>query len=135
VVLVASPGVACAAQCSRSQAVAAEAAVDQLGSWDAILAWYQRYRQCDDGGIAEGVSDAIEKLLARSWDTVPQLVRLGKRNRHFPEFVANHIGEITGLDNAILISKAARNACPKGAADFCSLLVKNIGDVAQVERQ
>jgi hypothetical protein len=42
-------------------------AFDALTSWDAVLNFYKKYFACDDGGIAEGVSDAVTKLLQNNW--------------------------------------------------------------------
>jgi hypothetical protein len=132
--LVLFPVMAIAAPCSRSQAMSAERAVDHLKSWPEIYRWYKKFGGCDDGGISEGVSDAVETLLAKSWGDVPQVVGFGKSDSRFPAFVARHLGEITTFDNAVIISRTAKTSCPRGAATFCALLLENLGDMSRAAK-
>lgn len=45
-----------------------EAVTDYLDSWQNIAQCFRQFRACDDGGIAEGISDAVARLLANRWD-------------------------------------------------------------------
>src|SRR5262245_46343165 len=59
--------------CSPEQAQAADQLVDSLDSWSAVNTYFTKYEHCDDGSIAEGSSEAIARLLADKWSTLPQL--------------------------------------------------------------
>lgn len=39
-------------------------AVSKIHDWTGVYAFYSQLRQCDDGYISEGVSDAVVRLLA-----------------------------------------------------------------------
>ena len=71
----------------------AERQTDALKSWNSVYRFYARFSQCDDGGIAEGTSDAVAKLLANHWDTVTELVKLISSHKGFENFVLRHVDE------------------------------------------
>jgi hypothetical protein len=50
--------------CSEQEAAQAEMETDALKSWDSVYTFYRKFSHCDDGAVAEGVSDAVVKLLA-----------------------------------------------------------------------
>src|ERR1700736_5339009 len=50
--------------CTKQEAMQAEMSTDHLTDWDAVYQSFKRFSQCDDGGIDEGYSDAVGKLLA-----------------------------------------------------------------------
>ena len=58
-----------------------ETAVDTLNSWDRLHDWYKTYSQCDDGGPAEGVSEAVARNLVDRWERLSRLGGIGKRGR------------------------------------------------------
>ena len=106
--------------CSPAQAQAADAMVDRLDDWAAVDDFFKAYRRCDDGGIAEGSSDAIAQLLADRWQTLPQLQALIRREPALQPFVLRHIN--TTLDTGTLnrIRREATSACPADAASLCA---------------
>ena len=42
-------------------------------SWRQLREWRDRYPHCDDGYLAEGVSEYVTTWLAKEWKSVPQL--------------------------------------------------------------
>jgi hypothetical protein len=50
--------------CTREEAMQAADDTDHLDNWNAVYRSFKRFSQCDDGGIAEGYSDDVGKLLA-----------------------------------------------------------------------
>jgi hypothetical protein len=62
--------------CTREEAMQAADDTDHLDNWNAVYRSFKRFSQCDDGGIAEGYSDDVGKLLADHWDQFPRLVKL-----------------------------------------------------------
>ena len=57
--------------CFLTQADAAEAAADHLTEWVRISPSVQRFQVCNDGGTAEASSEAVARLLADRWTTLP----------------------------------------------------------------
>lgn len=105
--------------CSEHDAAAADAMVDHLDSWPKINLAFTKYGHCDDGDIAEGNSEAVARLLADHWRTLPQLGKLIKRNPPLKAFVLRHID--TTLDTADLdkVKALSRSSCPAGMDAFC----------------
>ncbi|HKN18049.1 MAG TPA: hypothetical protein VJX47_13950 [Candidatus Sulfotelmatobacter sp.] len=109
-------------RCSKKQYKQASDKADQLGSWDSARDFYRQYRQCDDGGIGEGVSDAVTTLLANHWDDFPKLVVISTANPGFEKFVLRHIDATVPVETLQSISKNARGRCPQKAAGLCKMI-------------
>lgn len=77
------------------------------GSWRALLEHWIDYRRCDDGGLAEGYSDAVVILLAQRWDQFDVFVSLSERNPEFHRWAIRHIDATTSDDD---LEKLLRNA-------------------------
>ena len=67
--------------CAEQEAISAEMEADSLKTWAQVFAAYKQYRQCDDGGIAEGYSDSIATLLAERWDQLKTLMTDSDRSK------------------------------------------------------
>ncbi|MFK2890506.1 hypothetical protein ISS98_05150 [Dyella flagellata] len=112
-----------AAACTATQAEAADAAVDTLNSWAAVDAFRVKFKQCDDGSIAEGSSEAVARLLVDHWDTLHQLSPLIAKTPALRSFVLWHINST--LDTGDL-DKIKQNAghCPNGMQALCKSIAK-----------
>jgi len=109
--------------CTPQLSQRADSAVDALTSWDRVYNWYRKYRQCDDGGPAEGVSEAVARNLVDRWDTLPRLAELA-RNATFRHFVLKHLDETLNADDLKKISTNAAKRCPAGLDSLCRELKK-----------
>jgi hypothetical protein len=116
----AHPRPAPAQACRPAQAAAADAMVDKLNDWAAVDRFFREYRQCDDGGIAEGSSDAVAHLLANQWDTLPKLQALIQREPALRAFVLNHINSTLDTDDLNKIKQNASTSCPPSGASLCA---------------
>jgi hypothetical protein len=94
-------------------------AVDKLHSWGAVLNFYKMYLPCDDGGIAEGVSDAITKLLANDWAGFWRLSPTLRAEPQFQQFVFRHIDATVPVETLRGIGRNARSRCPQKFALLC----------------
>jgi hypothetical protein len=117
VIRVGSPGQSTA--CTEEQAKRAFDAVDDLKTWESIRSFFRLYRQCDDGGIGEGVSDAVTKLLADHWTDFGTFVAITGSDPGFEKFVLRHIDATVPADRLQAISKNARDRCPPKSATIC----------------
>ncbi len=59
-------------ECDERDGYTAETLTDYLDSWKNVARFYKDFKKCDNGGVAEGVSDAVARLLAQSWRTGPR---------------------------------------------------------------
>jgi hypothetical protein len=120
-------GAACASPiqgqlCTERDAVAADAIVDHLDSWAQVDAAFRKYGHCDDGGIAEGMSEAIARLLTDRWKTLPELGAQIKRNPPLESFVLRHIDSTLDSDDLAKIATLSTRSCPAGMRSLCKAL-------------
>ena len=87
------PAVAEKKPCSQKEAMQAETATDSLKTWNSVYRFYKQFSHCDDGSVAEGVSDAIAKLLSNHWDSLHDFVKLASDDKGFEDFVIRHVDE------------------------------------------
>ncbi|HEY2009540.1 MAG TPA: hypothetical protein VGH23_11155 [Rhizomicrobium sp.] len=111
-------------RCSRKDVMEADAATDHMKDWAAVYSVFKQYGKCDDGGIAEGNSDAVVKLLALHWQSVDELSKLIQKDPQFGDFVIAHIDETADFDQEKMIVAHARVACPRGMEKLCKRLGK-----------
>ncbi|MFY9742785.1 MAG: hypothetical protein WAK21_12330 [Candidatus Sulfotelmatobacter sp.] len=109
--------------CDQKRAARAETEADDLKSWGSVQRFYKQFSDCDDGAIAEGVSDSVAKLLARKWNSVGDLVRFGSKDKAFESFVVRHLDETISESDASRIHQNAQSRCPSNAARLCKILV------------
>ena len=103
--------------------------VGARSNWHSLLKHYSVFASCDDGGLAEGYSDAVVKLIANRWDHFGVFVNLSKRNPGFGRWALLHIDATTAnqdlekiMVNTATCIRDARNgascrAVRKAAAD------------------
>lgn len=115
-----------ASTCSVEQSKRAFGVVDKLNNWESVRLFYRTYLPCDDGGIAEGVSDAIAKLLADKWTDFWRLRTAIGADHQFQKFVLRHIDATVPIEARGAISQNARQRCPKDSPKVC----KNIDAAA-----
>lgn len=115
-----------AANCSKAMAIAAETKAGELKSWSEVYVWFKRYRNCDDGAIAEGFTESITILLARQWSVLPQLAARADKDTQFRAFVLKHIDESADADNLRLIEENAKRKCPPKYTRLCGAFIKRL---------
>lgn len=108
-----------AQECSRGDAIAAENLIENLNSWQSIYDAYKRYGHCDDGAIAEGLSDRIVHQLATQWDFLPQVQQLIVLDPSFQEFLLEHINASADTSELNRILLSASQHCPASAGLLC----------------
>jgi hypothetical protein len=105
--------------CTVEESKQAFDAVDKLENWQAVRKFYEAYLPCDDGGIAEGVSDAITKLLADRWADFWRLRATITAGHQFQEFVLKHVDATVPVETLQAISRNTRQRCPKESVTLC----------------
>jgi hypothetical protein len=110
--------------CTREQVVQAEKETDNLKNWNSVYRFYKQFSQCDDGSIAEGVSEAIAKLLANKWSSFDEFAKLANNDKEFEKFVLRHVDEtIDWGHDAPAIRRNALTHCPNDSKGLCKALI------------
>jgi len=111
--------------CSPDQAKLAESETDNLKTWESVYSFYKRFAPCDDGGVAEGVSDHVAKLFANQWATVSGFVTLADNDQGFKKFVLRHVdATIDWTHDGPKIRENARSHCPSNLNKLCKNLLQ-----------
>ena len=110
--------------CSATQSQKADAAIDTLHSWNSLYKWYRLYVQCDDGSMAEGVSEAVVRNFIDRWGMLPELSQLAAKSTGFRSFVLKHIDETLNLDDVKKIQANASMRCPPKLHSLCESIKK-----------
>jgi hypothetical protein len=110
-------------QCPQEMAIRAESDTDIIVSWDAAFRSFRRFRQCDDGAIAEGFSDRISRLLSEDWNTFPRLLQIVAKNKAFEMFVLKHLDDTVPAKTLDIVASNARTQCPSQGRRLCRLIV------------
>jgi len=110
--------------CSEDLMRQAEAATDSLKSWELVYEFYQKFARCDDGGVAEGVSDGVAKLFADHWGSVAEFVTIANSDKNFEKFVLRHVDSTIDFEHdAPKIRENARLHCPVNLTSLCKDLL------------
>ena len=128
------PWVAWGAECERPQA--AETAIDNLDSWAKVHTFFREFAKCDDGGIAEGVSDKVEILLSKHWGELNMLAPLAATDRAFAGFVVRHVDDLWTAHDLRAVDLMAQTQCPRNAHELCRDIhaqVLSLGPIAPDE--
>ena len=120
--------------CKTADAEAAEKEADRLRSWHALHKSFLRFRQCDDGAIAEGCSESVARILVDHWDSLPRLGSISKKDNRFLQFVMNHVDATLDIKDIKTIRTNAVRHCSPERHELCHEL-KVAADKAQHETQ
>jgi len=92
--------------------------------WSTLYSLFRRYLpDCpDDGFYGEAYSDVVTRLMAHRWSDVSTLQTLMRSDSNFHAFVIAHIDATANSKDLSVALRNAREACPNGAATFCSAI-------------
>jgi hypothetical protein len=110
--------------CTDVEARRALTQSDTLRSWGVLCASFHRYRHCDDGGIGEGYSESVARILVDHWNTLPQLAQLEEKDAGFRAFVLKHLDATLNMDDVEKVKRNAKTRCPTGLRTVCNELAK-----------
>ena len=103
---------------AEEQAVAEQ--LPTLKSWESLFASFKAHvPNCDDGYISEGYSEAVVRLLANRWATLPRLAKLSHKSSSFENFVLRHIDASAATEDLMRVQENARHRCLAGNATVC----------------
>ena len=122
-------------QCSREEAIQAEATASLLVTWPDIYASFRKFGHCDDGAIAEGYSVAIVGMLADRWGQLAELDKALSSAPAFRTFLLRHIDATAGQDefNRLVANAAVR--CPRQSAATCEAILRRARELQRELQQ
>ena len=91
-----------------------------------VYASYRRFAQCDDGGIGEGYSDSVARLLADKWESTGELNNLASGGKGFRQFVLRHVDELMSPTQAEAIGRNATERCKPNARVLCKSITARL---------
>ena len=115
--------------CSKEDAIRADTGASTLKDWTEVYIAYKQFAQCDDGGIGEGYSESIARLLSNRWSAVGGLNRLTSRDKGFEKFVLRHVDETMSPTEAKAIRRNAEDRCPSGAKRVCDKIRARLKEI------
>lgn len=104
---------------------AANEALTTARTWFDLRMWFEQFPKCDDGYLAEGVSEYVTSSLANRWSELPKLASQIKKNPPFQHFVFVHIDATADSDNLRLIVENATERCPRRAGSLCKAIANS----------
>lgn len=107
-------------------------AVDSLSSWSAVNQNRIKFGHCDDGDIAEGNSEAVARLLADHWDSLPELSTLISKTPALKTYVLKHIDSTLDTKDLDKIQAQATHSCPAKLKVLCGE-IKDAAETAATE--
>ena len=119
VLLVSCVGYAHTKSCPASLERQALDEPETFQSWKQLHSSYLKFRNCDDGAIAEGYSESVVRLLADHWAELHELARVAESDPGFRKFVLKHIDATVNPDDLEKINKQAGAKCPTGLQALC----------------
>jgi hypothetical protein len=94
----------------------------KVKSWSDLRKWFESYADCDDGDVAEGVSDYVAVSLAQHWRDLPKLEHQIEKSDRFGAFVLRHIDSTDDLHDLAAIVDNATKRCPSHSTALCASL-------------
>ena len=113
-------------ECDERDGYTAETLTDYLDSWKNVTQFYKDFKKCDNGGVAEGVSDAVARLLAQNWHRLPQLIEEMAKTPGLDGFILIHLDETDDSSDLNRIVALAKTKCPATATGFCKKIRSRI---------
>jgi hypothetical protein len=97
----------------------ADKLLSRASSWADLRKWFASYADCDDGDLADTVSEDVTVLLARRWQDLPRLEQEIKKESRFQAFVLQHIDATVTIDDLEAVHRNAIQQCPTGSSALC----------------
>jgi hypothetical protein len=111
--------------CTTAEQQRLSGELPHLTRWASIYASFKAYTpRCDDGGMAEGYTDAIVKVLANDWEGIVELEGFVHPDPAFLAFVIRHVDGSANLADLRKVLFNASQLCPHDLRRLCDSLVR-----------
>jgi hypothetical protein len=105
---------------------AGDKALFKVQTWVGLAQWFERYPECDDGYLAEHVSELVQGWLARRPTTLFRLNEAVERHPALLSMVERHIDDLMSRERSARARENADRRCPGGAEKTCEAIVAAI---------
>ncbi|WP_156949006.1 hypothetical protein [Bradyrhizobium sp. WSM1417] len=89
--------------------------------------FYSEYSSCDDGGLADDLTERVVRLFNTHWSELHSLSAVTQKDQKFLKFVLSHIDSTADTADLSKLYKSAKQNCPANTA----LLCRQISDAAK----
>ncbi|NTX69917.1 hypothetical protein FCH31_10805 [Lelliottia amnigena] len=114
-------GGAYAADCSTVEEMdAADTAIASIQNWQGVKSFFENYKQCASGSMAEGASAVVARLLASNWNATSQLDAITSHNKVFESWVLDQINTTANDADLELIRDNAMGKCLEENKKICA---------------
>jgi hypothetical protein len=110
-------------ECSKSEAAAAEKAVERVVNYAGLLKAYKDYRHCDKDNVEEVFTDAILRLMV-AWNNVDTIAQDTMSDAEYKKFIHRHLLSPAAKDDRPAVYSRAKSSCPPIQDAFCNELVE-----------
>ena len=117
--LTATPAAAQSAACSNPRSELAMAALPKAQGWAGLRRYYHQFSACDDGGLADDVTERVVHDLAHHWSWLATLNVAIKGDPGFERYVLGHIDSTADTDDLTEIKRTATVLCPPSLTGLC----------------
>ena len=114
---------------TRDLCDAAENPIGSVNTWREFYAYFKTYYGCDNGAIAEGISDKVEQLMTHDWASLSSVTAKLRSDKAFRTLLLNHIDETWSSEDIEIARQNAASHCPQGLDAFCKTVVSTVADV------
>lgn len=109
-----------AADCSTVEDMnTADTVSSSIKDWSDVNSFFHKFKECDDGYIAEGLSVIIPQILAENWNTAPQLKTMTEKDKTFDAWILTHVNTTSDPIDLELIIKNSNEKCANNSQVFC----------------
>jgi hypothetical protein len=103
---------------------AADKVVTKARTWTDLRVFFDKYLACDDGYIAEGVSDTVVQILTHRWKSLCQLGTNDSQSTDFRAWVLGHIDATCAESDLSRVVQLASKKCPPTEGELCIAIKK-----------
>jgi hypothetical protein len=115
---------AVAKNCTQIEEYQAVGVIPYLDTWPNVNLAYRQFGHCDDGAIAEGMSEMVVRLLVDHWSRLPELRKLTQADSTFETFVLKKINATLDAKDLDKLHDLAKLKCPRGSSQLCRKIVE-----------
>jgi hypothetical protein len=109
--------------CSKSDAAAAEKAIDRVLAWPAMHKAWKDYGHCDTGQVADLFTEALLRLIVGNWPKIAELEPSFNSDVPYREWILARIaGGAMAKGDVDDVHDLSQNSCPKSQKRLCDAL-------------
>lgn len=102
-----------------SKSEQAESVAEHLDNWTKVHSFFEKFSACDDGDVADELTEAIVRLLSDQWTRLPVLAESLKSSPSYEEFIFLHIDSTADSGALKKLMELSRHNCPSSLIALC----------------